>query len=43
MNSTGISQFNQARVEWAIRLRYSPMPELDMDMLGSQLNAFRIG
>src|SRR5215469_12533580 len=43
MNSTGISQFNQARVEWAIRLRYSPMPKLDMELLASELNAFRIG
>lgn len=43
MNLTGSSRFNQAHVEWAIRLRYSPMPQLDMDILASQLNAFRIG
>jgi len=43
MNPTGNSHFNQARIEWAIRLRYSPMPELDMGILASQLNAFRIG
>lgn len=43
MNLSGVSQFNQARIEWAIRLRYSPMPELDMGLLASQLNAFRIG
>ena len=43
MNPTGNSHFNQARIEWAIRLRYSPMPELDMSILASQLNAFRIG
>lgn len=43
MNPTGNSHFNQARIEWAIRLRYSPLPELDMAMLASQLNAFRIG
>ncbi len=43
MNPTGLSQFNQARIEWAIRLRYSPIPELDMEILASQLNAFRIG
>lgn len=43
MNPTGISAFNQARIEWAIRLKYSPMPQLDLDMLASQLNAFRIG
>lgn len=43
MNPSGISQFNQARIEWAIRLRYSPMPNIDMDQLASQLNAFRIG
>ena len=43
MNPTGQSRFGQARIEWAIRLRYSPMPELDMEMLASQLNAFRIG
>jgi phage gp29-like protein len=43
MNSSGISLFNQARIEWAIRLKYSPMPALDMDILSSQLNSFRIG
>lgn len=43
MNESGASQFNQARIEWAIRLRYSPMPELDMKHLAAQLNAFRIG
>jgi len=43
MNPSGISLFNQARIEWAIRLKYSPMPSLDMDILSSQLNAFRIG
>jgi hypothetical protein len=43
MNPTGISAFNQARIEWAIRLKYSPLPSLDMEMLGSQLNQFRIG
>jgi hypothetical protein len=43
MNPTGNSHFNQARIEWAIRLRYSPLPDLNMDILGSQLNAFRIG
>jgi len=43
MNDTGLSRFNQARIEWAIRLKYSPMPALDMDILARQLNAFRIG
>ena len=43
MNPSGQSHFNQTRIEWAIRLRYSPLPELDMAMLASQLNAFRIG
>ena len=43
MNPTGQSRFNQARIEWAIRLRYSPMPKLDMEWLSAQLNAFRIG
>ena len=43
MNPTGASRFNQARIEWAIRLKYSPMPQLDMEVLASQLNAFRIG
>ena len=43
MNPTGNSHFNQARLEWAIRLRYSPLPDLDMGILASQLNAFRIG
>ena len=43
MNPSGISLFNQARIEWAIRLKYSPMPSLDMEVLSGQLNAFRIG
>jgi len=43
MNPSGVSLFNQARIEWAIRLKYSPMPSLDMDVLSGQLNAFRIG
>jgi phage gp29-like protein len=43
MNETGQSSFNQARIEWAIRLQYSPMPNLDMGWVASQLNAFRIG
>jgi hypothetical protein len=43
MNPTGASQFNQARIEWAIRLRYSPLPELSMEWVSSNLNAFRIG
>ena len=43
MNQSGLSHFNQARIEWAIRLKYSPMPALDMDILATQLNAFRIG
>ena len=43
MNHSGLSHFNQARIEWAIRLKYSPMPALDMDILAAQLNAFRIG
>ena len=43
MNPSGISLFNQARIEWAIRLKYSPMPSLDMEILSGQLNAFRIG
>jgi phage gp29-like protein len=43
MNPTGTSQFNQARIEWAIRLRYSPMPNLDIKFIASNLNAFRIG
>jgi phage gp29-like protein len=43
MNLTGASQFNQARIEWAIRLRFSPMPNLSMDWVAANLNAFRIG
>ncbi len=43
MNLSGASQFNQARIEWAIRLRFSPMPNLNMDWVASNLNAFRIG
>ena len=43
MNPSGISQFNQARIEWAIRLKYSPMPTINMEVMSGQLNAFRIG
>jgi hypothetical protein len=43
MNLTHLSHFNQARIEWAIRLKYSPMPELDMEMIQRYCNAFRIG
>jgi hypothetical protein len=43
MNISALSKFNQARIEWAMRLRYSPMPELDMDMLTRYRNAARIG
>ncbi|HTB86019.1 MAG TPA: DUF935 family protein [Candidatus Sulfotelmatobacter sp.] len=43
MNPTGQSHFNQARIEWAIRLKYSPMPRLDMEILAGHLNEFRIG
>jgi len=43
MNLSGASQFNQARIEWAIRLRYSPMPNLSMKWVAENLNAFRIG
>jgi phage gp29-like protein len=43
MNLSGASQFNQARIEWAIRLRYSPMPNLTMEWVSANLNAFRIG
>lgn len=43
MNQTGQSQFDQARLEWALKLLYSPFPELNMQMLSQQLNAFRIG
>jgi hypothetical protein len=43
MNETGISHFNQARVEWDIRLQFSPMPRLDFNVVSSNLNAFRIG
>lgn len=43
MNTTGQSHFNQSRIEWAIRLRYSPLPDLQISQVASQLNAFRIG
>jgi phage gp29-like protein len=43
MNLDGTSKFTQARIEWAIRLRYSPMPELSMDWVANNLNAHRIG
>jgi hypothetical protein len=43
MNLSGQSKIEQARIEWAIRLRYSPFPDLTMETLTSQLNAFRIG
>src|SRR4051812_15327899 len=31
------------RIEQAIRMRYSPFPEMSMELLAQQLNAFRIG
>jgi hypothetical protein len=43
VNPTGQSQFDQARIEWAIRMRYSPMPEMNMKWVAANLNAFRIG
>ena len=43
MNLSGASQFNQARIEWAIRLRFSPMPNISLDWISANLNAFRIG
>lgn len=43
MNLTGKSMIDQARIEWGIRLRFSPMPRLDMDWIVTQLNSFRIG
>lgn len=43
MNLTGKSQIDQARIEWGIRLRFSPMPRLDMEWIVTQLNSFRIG
>jgi phage gp29-like protein len=43
MNTTGQSQIDQARIEWAMRLRFSPFPELSLDLVVSQLNSFRIG
>ena len=43
MNTSAISRFNQARIEWAMRLKYSPMPELDMERLTQYRNAARIG
>ncbi|HEY3861639.1 MAG TPA: DUF935 family protein [Verrucomicrobiae bacterium] len=43
MNLSGESQFNQARIEWAIRLRFSPMPNITMAWISDNLNAFRIG
>ncbi len=43
MNLTNLSHFNQARIEWAIRLKYSPMPDLDMELIQRYNNAFRIG
>lgn len=43
MNTSAFSRFNQARIEWAIRLKYSPLPELDMELLTRYRNAARIG
>jgi len=43
VNASGESHFNQARIEWAIRLRFSPMPELNTKWVAANLNAFRIG
>jgi phage gp29-like protein len=43
MNLTGQSQIDQARLEWAVRLRFSPFPQLEMNRVISELNSFRIG
>jgi len=43
MNFTGKSLIDPAQIEWAIQQRFSPFPELTMEMLTAQLNAFRIG
>lgn len=38
-----ISRISDDRIEQAIRARYSPLPDLTMDLVSSQLNQFRIG
>jgi phage gp29-like protein len=43
MNLTGKSQIDQARIEWALRLKFSPMPDITMKRMTTQLNSFRIG
>lgn len=43
MNLTPKSHFAESRIERAVRERYSPMPELTMDVLVEHLNAFRVG
>lgn len=42
MNSQS-TVLNPARIEQAIRARYSPLPSLTMATLGEQLNQFRVG
>jgi phage gp29-like protein len=37
------SLISQERIERAVQLRYSPFPELSMELLSQQLNQFRIG
>ena len=39
----GESVIDQFRIEQTIRLRYSPLPELTMEILSRQLNQFRVG
>jgi phage gp29-like protein len=41
--NTGASAISTERIERAIQLRYSPFPELTMELLTRQLNGFRIG
>jgi phage gp29-like protein len=40
---TGISAISPERVERAIMLRYSPLPDLSMATITAQLNQFRVG
>lgn len=43
MKLTTQSHYTENRIERAVRERYSPLPQLTMDVLVDHLNAFRVG
>jgi phage gp29-like protein len=41
--NTSVTVISSERIERAVRQRFSPMPELSMDLISAHLNDFRIG